>query len=123
MLNGRRLCYLLFAAVVYTLPRISSFAASVNSVHESGVGHLTINRLPNLGGGIGAFISIDGVSVARIGWGESYHGSLAPGDHVISITVQPNFLFRAPAEKRLNVRAGENYIFTLRWKGDRLNLM
>jgi hypothetical protein len=95
----------------------------VAAADDAAMGHLTINRLPNLGGNIGAFVIIDNVPMSRIGWGQSYQSSLAPGDHLISITVYPNHLFQGPAEKRLSVQSGQRYMFTLRWNGDRLVLM
>jgi hypothetical protein len=92
----------------------SAFADSLTAIGTR-AGHLTINRLPNLGGALTAFISIDGVSSARIGWGQSYHGSLAPGDHFISIMVYPNHMILAPAEKRVSVQSGQSYMLTLKW--------
>ncbi len=86
-------------------------------------GYLTINRFPALGGGITAFISIDGVSAGRMRWGQAYHASLAPGDHFISIMVYPNHMIPAPAQKRLNVQSGQSYMLTLKWSGDNLVLM
>ena len=98
-------------------------AAPETPLREAEVGHLTINRLPNLGGVLTAVVTIDGESAARIRWGQSYYGSLAPGDHFISIMVYPNHMILAPAEKRINVQSGQRYILTLRWNGDRLVLM
>lgn len=90
---------------------------------DAGSGHLTINRLPNLGGVLTAFVTIDGLSAARIGWGQSYRGLLAPGDHFISIMVYPKHMILAPAEKRISVQSGQRYLLTLKWSGDRLVLM
>jgi hypothetical protein len=61
--------------------------------------------------------------VARIGWGQSYSGSLAPGDHLLSIAWYPNLMFPGPSEKRLSIQSGQSYMLTLKWKGDRLVLM
>ena len=93
------------------------------AVENSDAGHITINRFPGLGGGITAFVSIDGVSAGRIRWGQSYRNSLAPGDHFISIMVYPNHMILAPAEKRFRVESGQSYLLTLKWEGDRLVLM
>jgi hypothetical protein len=97
----------------------SACAASSNDVTP---GYLTINRLPTVGGGVGAFISIDGVFVARIGWGESYHGAILPGDHLLSVTRHPYYMIRTPAERRIHVESGHSYVLTLKWKADRLVL-
>ena len=101
---------------------VFAFDVSAMAVRDSEAGHLTINRFPGLGGGITAFVSIDGASAGRIRLGESYHNSLAPGDHVLSVMVYPNHMILAPAEKRFHVHAGQSYMFTLRWEGDRLVL-
>ena len=101
---------------------VIAFAASALAIEPFAAGYLTINRFPGLGGGITAFVSIDGASAGRIRWGQSYHNSLAPGDHFISIQVYPNHMVLAPAEKRFTVQSGQNYLLTLRWEGDRLVL-
>ena len=118
----RRLSNRLLAGLALTCLPVVAFAAPKPVVRNQGEGHLIINRLPNLGGGIGAFISIDGATVGRIGWGQSYSQGLPAGAHFVSITVEPNFLFRGPAEQRLTVESGRNYLLTLKWKGDRLIL-
>ena len=98
----------------------SACAASINAAAPA---YLTINRLPNVGGGVGVFISIDGVLIARIGWGESYHGGIPSGDHLISITWHPYFMVRTPTEQRIHFESGQSYVLTLKWKADRLVLM
>lgn len=98
-------------------------AAAATAMPDPALGYLTINRFPGLGGGITAFVTIDGASAGRIRWGQSYRDCLTPGEHFISIMVYPNHMILAPAEKRFHVRAGKHYQFTLRWIGDQLVLM
>ena len=120
------LCRLLIAltfAVLAGSETTGASAASANSIYDAEAGRVTINRLPNLGGGITAFVTIDGVSAGRIRYGQSYHSSLVPGDHFISIMVYPNHMILSPAEKRFKVQGGQSYMFTLKWQGDRLVLM
>jgi hypothetical protein len=117
-MNRGLLCYLLFVAVAL----IGKGNVSAASSPGAAPGYLTINRLPTVGGGVGAFISIDGVFIARIGWGQSYRGAIAPGEHLISITRHPYYMIRTPAEKRLRVETGQSYVLTLKWGADRLIL-
>jgi hypothetical protein len=105
-------CFLLVQVVFF------SFGLAFAAPNQSAApGYLTINRLPTVGGGVGAFISIDGLFVARIGWGQSYRGPIAPGDHLISITRHPYNMNPAPAEKRIRVESGQSYMLTLKWGG------
>ena len=129
-MNRRQTCSAFLATLVFVIlvgvnpgaARPAS-AASVTASHDTSAGYLTIKRLPNVGGGITAYISIDGMSLARLGWGQSYNGSLPPGDHLLSITWYPNFLFPGPSKQRLSIESGQSYKLTLKWKGDRLVLM
>ena len=114
---------MLIFAVLAGSETTGAFAASVTAIPDAEAGRVTINRLPNLGGGVTAFVTIDGVSAGRIRYGQSYHSSLAPGDHSISIMVYPNHMILFPAEKRFKVQGGQSYMFTLQWQGDRLVLM
>ena len=122
-MNKRHFCFLLLAGLACVFLATSVAVASEIPLREAAVGHLTINRLPNLGGGVTAFVSIDGVSAGRMRFGQSYHGLLVPGDHFISIMVYPNHMILSPAEKRFSVQGGQSYMFTLKWNGDRLVLM
>ncbi len=118
-MRKRPIRFLLLAAIACAC----AGSARAASIHDVAPGYLTINRLPTVGGGVGAFISIDGVFVARIGWGESYHGAISPGDHLISVTRHPYYMIRTPAERRIHVESRQSYVLTLKWKGDRLVLM
>jgi len=118
-MKKRTIRFLLLVA----LASVFSGSACPASINDVAPGYLTINRLPNVGGGVGVFISIDGVFIARIGWGESYHGAILSGDHLISITWHPYFMVRTPTEQRIHVESGRSYVLTLKWKADRLVLM
>ena len=121
-MKKRHTCCLFLAGLACVALTLSALVASADAANDAEMGQLTINRLPSLGGNIGAFILIDGVSVSRIGWGQSYQSLLAPGEHLISITVYPNHLFQGPAEKRVSVQSGQRYMLTLQWNGDHLIL-
>ena len=79
-------------------------------------GRLTIRRAANFGDNFVLNVSIDGASVASLVRGRSYHGTLSPGQHVISLNVAPSL---GSTTKRLTVQAGQTYAFTAMWSGQR----
>ena len=83
--------------------------------------HLTIERAANFGSDLSLNVSIDGAQVGSLVEGQSYNGTLSPGQHVISLTVTPT-RGRPPTTKRLTVQAGQTYSFTAMWSGQRLVL-
>ena len=84
-------------------------------------GRLTIDRAANFGSDLSLNVSIDGAQVASLVEGRTYHGTLSPGQHVISLSVTPT-RGRPPTTKRLTVQAGQTYSFTAMWSGQRLVL-
>jgi len=86
-------------------------------------GRLIIQRVPDLGTAEVLNISIDGKQVATLPRGQTYSGSLSPGQHVVSVLAIPNALHLLPTQKRLSVQAGQTYNFTAMWQGNRLVLM
>jgi len=95
-------------------PTASMAAPSKNA------GRLTIRRAANFGDNFVLNVSIDGASVASLVRGRSYHGTLSPGQHVISLNVAPS---PGSTTKRLTVQVGQTYSFTAMWKGQRLVLL
>jgi hypothetical protein len=73
---------------------------------------LVIWRLADLGNSIWVDLSIDGVPVASIGYGETYEGFLAPGRHVLSVLSAPDPKWPTPWQVILDVRPGQTYAFT-----------
>ncbi len=90
---------------------------------STNTGRLIIKRVANLGTAEMLNISIDGKQVATIPRGQTYSGSLSPGQHVVSVLAIPNALHLLPTQKRLSVQAGQTYSFTAMWKGQRLVLL
>ena len=93
------------------------------STASTNTGRLIIQRVANLGTAEMLNISIDGKQVATVPRGQTYSGSLSPGQHVVSVLAIPNQLNLLPTQKRLSVQAGQNYSFTAMWQGNRLVLM
>jgi hypothetical protein len=100
----------------------SGSAASMTAPSKN-AGRLTIQRAANFGDRLTLNVGIDGAQVASLVMGRSYNGTLSPGQHVLTITVDPNLAGTPPTTKRLTVQAGQTYSFTAMWKGQRLVLL
>jgi hypothetical protein len=57
-------------------------------------------------------LSIDGVAVQPITYGQTYEGFLPSGRHVLSVVATPNPKWPKPSQIILNVRNGRTYSFT-----------
>jgi hypothetical protein len=73
---------------------------------------LIIRRIPNLGNGVIVDLSVDGVPVLPIVYGQTYESFLPPGRHVLSVLATPRPKWPDPSDLVLNVRTGETYSFT-----------
>jgi hypothetical protein len=97
-------------------PAASMAAPSKNAAR------LTIERAANFGSGLTLNVSIDGAQVATLVEGRSYNGTLSAGQHVLTLTADPNLGGIPPTTKRLTVQKGQTYSFTAMWSGQRLVL-
>ena len=84
--------------------------------------HLMIQRAANFGDRLTLNVSVDGAQVAALVMGRSYSGALSPGQHAITLSVDPNLTGTPPMTKPLTVQAGQTYSFTAMWSGQRLVL-
>ena len=109
-----------FSACQTTSTGASGSTASMAAPSKN-AGRLTIDRAANFGSDLSLNVSIDGAQVASLVEGRTYHGTLSPGQHVISLSVTPT-RGRPPTTKRLTVQAGQTYSFTAMWSGQRLVL-
>jgi len=121
-------CGLLIVALAYaTLSgcETSGTGASTTAPASStkNAGRLIIQRAANMGTGLVLNVSIDGKQVAAVPRGQTYSGSISPGQHVVSVLLVPNQLNLRPTQKRLSVQAGQTYSFTAMWQGNRVLLM
>ena len=102
----------------------SGCATSNTGAAPSGnAAHVTIRRAANFGDRYVLNVSIDGASSVPLTMGRSYNGTLAPGQHVISLNVTPNQGSRSSTTKSITVQAGQTYSLTAMWKGQRLVLV
>ncbi len=121
-------CGLLIVALAYaTLSGCETSGTGASSMAPASstknAGRLIIQRAANMGTGLVLNVSIDGKQVAAVPRGQTYSGSISPGQHVVSVLLVPNQLNLRPTQKRLSVQAGQTYSFTAMWQGNRVLLM
>ena len=85
--------------------------------------HLTIFRAPNFGTLHTLNVFIDGKNVANVVRGGQYDGSLTPGSHVVSVTVDSSNDPSAGVKKTIVAKKGQTYSYTASWEGGSLQLM
>jgi hypothetical protein len=116
-----------FACFIFSGCETSNTGASGSTASMAGpssknAGRLIIQRAANFGDRLSLNVSIDGAPVAALVVGRSYNGTLSSGQHVLSLSVEPNQGI-PPTTKRLTVQAGQTYSFTAMWKGQSLVLL
>ena len=79
---------------------------------------LILRRSPDMGSGLFLDVKIDGARVAALSLGQTYTGTLSPGQHVISVILRPNQLNLPPTKKTLTVVKGQTYTLTAMWQGE-----
>jgi hypothetical protein len=100
----------------------SGSTASMAAPSSKNAGRLMIQRAANFGTDLTLNVSIDGAQVTTLVEGRSYNGTLSAGQHVLTLTVDPNRGGIPPTTKRLTVQKGQTYSFTAMWSGQRLVL-
>jgi len=91
-----------------------------NARHPTG--RLIVQRAPNFGTDLSLRLLIDGKKVSDIPRNQHYGGIVAVGRHVVTALALPNTQLRRPTSIPLTIKAGQVYIFTAGWDGDRLVL-
>ena len=100
----------------------SSSTASTSTTASADSGRLVIYRVANLGNLAILDVTIDGKKVAAITRGQTYTGALSAGPHVISVALGASNTNAASAEKRITVKKGQTYAFTVTYKSGELVL-
>ena len=77
---------------------------------------LVVNRAANFGILESISVFIDGVQVADLELSQSYDALLRPGQHVLSISMNPKTDGQKPTQRHVNAKPGETYAFTAVWK-------
>jgi hypothetical protein len=78
--------------------------------------HLVVNRAANFGILESITVFIDGVQVADLELSQSYDEVLRPGQHVLSISINPKTDGQKPTQRRVNAKPGKTYAFTAVWR-------
>ena len=100
-----------------------SFAASTviqaqepkeNSV--SGDNARLVTRAANFGTFEFVNLFVDGVQVADLGFNQTYDAILSPGQHVVSMTTNPDIDVNTPSPIYVSAKPGRTYAFTAAWK-------
>jgi hypothetical protein len=76
-----------------------------------------------MGTGLFLDVKVDGAKVGALSMGETYRGSLSPGQHVISVILRPNEMNLPPTKKTLTVVKGQTYSLTAAWQGSTVVLL
>jgi hypothetical protein len=77
---------------------------------------LVVNRAANFGILESVNVFVDGVQVAELELGQSYDAVLPPGEHVLSISINPKTYGRRPTQRRVTAKPGQIYTFTAVWR-------
>ena len=77
---------------------------------------LVVNRAANFGILESISVFIDGVQVADLELSQSYDALLRPGQHVLSISMNPKTDGQKPTQRHVNAKPGETYAFTAVWR-------
>jgi hypothetical protein len=77
---------------------------------------LVVTRAANFGTFEFVNLFVDGVQVADLGFNQKYDAILPPGQHVVSMTTNPDIDVNTPSPIYLSARPGQTYAFIAVWK-------
>jgi hypothetical protein len=77
---------------------------------------LVVSRAANFGILESVNVFVDGVQVAELELSQSYDAVLRPGEHVLSISINPKTDGQRQTHRHVNARPGETYAFTAVWR-------
>ena len=84
---------------------------------------LTLFRVADFGNQLGLSISIDGIPITTLSWGEGYRAFIRPGRHVITVTDSPLPYGKTKFTHRtIDFVPGHNYAFTALWDVETITL-
>ena len=95
---------------------IQAQEAKSDSASSSDSARLVVNRAANFGILESISVFVDGVQVADLELSQSYDAVLRPGEHVLSISMNPKTDEQKPTQRRVNAKPGETYAFTAVWR-------
>jgi hypothetical protein len=117
--SGSRLVVLLFAAINLVVTAVLQAGGGYDYSRSELMGNsgLTIFRGADFGNQIGLSISIDGIPITTLSWGEGYRAIIRPGRHILTVTDTPSPYGKTKFTHRtINLISGQNYSFTALWE-------
>ena len=117
--SGSKLLVLLFAAINLLLSSAIYAGAGYDYSRSELMGNsgLMIFRGADFGNQIGLSISIDGIPITTLSWGEGYRAVVRPGRHILTFTDTPSPYGKTKFTHRtINLVPGQNYSFTALWE-------
>jgi hypothetical protein len=112
------ICGLIIAALAYFA---LSGCETTGTGASGSAARLTVQRGPKFGSKSILSVMVDGARVASVTEGQSYNGTLTPGQHVISVSASGPSRGAAP-QKTITAVAGQTYTLTAVWQGKHLVL-
>ncbi len=116
--SSSKLIVLVFAAVNLAVTAVVSAGGGYDYSRSELMGNsgLMIFRGADFGNQIGLSISIDGIPITTLSWGEGYRAVVRPGRHQLTVTDTPSPYGKTKLTHRtVNFAAGQNYSFTALW--------
>ncbi|HET9856347.1 MAG TPA: hypothetical protein VFP99_00795 [Chthoniobacterales bacterium] len=117
--SSSKLIVLLFAAINLVVIAVLQAGGGYDYSRSElrGNSGLTIFRGADFGNQIGLSISIDGIPITTLSWGEGYRAVVRPGRHILSVTDTPSPYGKTKFTHRtINLISGQNYSFTALWE-------
>ena len=117
--SSSKLIVLLFAAINLVVIAVLQAGGGYDYSRSELMGNsgLTIFRGADFGNQIGLSISIDGIPITTLSWGEGYRAIIRPGRHILTVTDTPSPYGKTKFTHRtINLIPGQNYSFTALWE-------
>src|SRR6266480_196353 len=116
--SSSKLIVLVFAAVNLAVTAVVSAGGGYDYSRSELMGNsgLMIFRGADFGNQIGLSISIDGIPITTLSWGEGYRAVVRPGRHVLTVTDTPSPYGKTKLTHRtVDFAPGQSYSFTALW--------
>ena len=119
----KKYTYLICGLFMVALTYFTFSGCQTTTTGPSGsMAHLTVQRGPKFGAKQVLAVTVDGARVASVTEGQTYNGTLSPGQHVISVS--PSGPYRGTLSKKtIMAEPGHTYSFTATWQGKHLILL
>jgi len=89
---------------------------SDSSLSPNDGARLVVNRSANFGILESVTVFVDGVQVAELELSQSYDAVLPPGQHLVSISMNPKTEGQKPTQRQVDAKPGKTYAFKAVWR-------